>query len=67
MFFMDRNSIPQPPQYWFCVLLDSVGRGNFKIAHHADKRLRELGIEVSLRGMFPNGELPKTEVPADGD
>jgi hypothetical protein len=58
---MDRKSIPQPPQYWFCVLLDSVRQGDFSIARQADSRLRESGIEVSFRGLIPGGEPPRGE------
>ncbi len=63
---MNQRTIPQPPQYWFGVLLDSVRQGDFQIAHYADMRLRELGIEVSLCEMFSGGEPSKKEVRTDG-
>ena len=63
---MGRKSIPQPPQYWFGVLLESVRQGNFQVAQQADSRLRELGIEVSLCGMVPSVQHPAGEINADG-
>jgi len=58
--------VPQPPQYWFDVLLESVRQVNFQIAHQADARLRELGIEVSLCGMVPGVQPSVKDIGTDG-
>jgi hypothetical protein len=50
---MNHKSSSQPPQYYFCLLLDAVRDSDFDTARHANARLRERGIEVSFHALIP--------------
>lgn len=51
-----------PPSYWLSILLSALRTGDFAAAEHADRRLKEFGIEISLRRMIPGGEMADVQV-----